>query len=92
MSVYAIVLVRSNEEVKSRIHEHFPGYYEYNPTFFLVEADALAEGVAISVGIKGDSQIENVSGFVIKLEEFSYSGYTARSLWEWLKESGKRTQ
>ena len=90
MSVYAIVLLEPNGEVKSRISKEFPEHYEYNSTFFLVEADTLAENVAISAGIKGDNRIESASGVVIKLEEFSYAGYTTRSLWEWLKEAAKR--
>ncbi len=90
MSVYAIVLLEPNSEVAGQIRKNFPGYYQYNPTLFLVEADTLAENVATSAGIKGDKRIQDASGFVIRLEEFSYSGYTSRSLWEWLREVEKR--
>ena len=90
MSVFAVVLIEPNADVKRRIAEKFPGHLEYTPTFFLLESDLLAEVVAASVGIKGDDRIEEASGFVIKLEEFSYSGYTSRSLWEWLREAEKK--
>ena len=91
MSVYAIVLLEENREVENRIRTHFPDHYKYSPSFFLVEADILTEEVAITVGIKGENRVENASGFVLKLEEFTYAGYTTRSLWEWFKEAAKRT-
>lgn len=90
MPIYAVVLIEPNAEVGGRIRREYPGSFEYTPTFFLLEADALAETVAISVGIKGDDRIEEASGFIIKLEAFSYSGYTSRTLWEWLREAEKR--
>ncbi len=90
MSVFAVVLIEPNADVTRRIVGKFPGYLEYTPTFFLLESDLLAEAVAASVGIKGDDRIEEASGFVIKLEEFSYSGYTSRTLWEWLRKAEKK--
>ncbi len=91
MAVYAIVLISPHEEVKRRIVQHFPGNYEYNPTFFLVESDMLTQNLATLVGIKGDDRIADASGFVVKLEEFSYAGYTTRALWEWLKGMEKKS-
>ena len=91
MTVYAIALLEPNEAVSRKVGENYPGHYEYSPTLFLVESDVLAENVATDVGIKGENRIKDASGFVIKLEEFSYSGYTSRSLWEWLRKVEKQT-
>ena len=89
MEVFAIALFQPNSLVTESIQTSFPKHYEYNQTLYFVQADDLAETVAIKVGIKGDARVENSSGFVIKLQEFSYSGYTRRSLWDWLKDAEK---
>lgn len=90
MAIFAIVLLDSHPQVRERILSRFPGGLEYSQTFFLVEADKLTQDVAIEAGIKGDSRLDGASGFVIKLESFTYSGFTSPSLWEWLKEAKKR--
>ena len=90
MAVFAIALIQPNQAVARLVKNKYPECYEYSPTLYMVEADAIAEAVAMTVGIKGDNRIEDASGFVIKLEEFSYSGYTARSLWDWLKSVERR--
>ena len=90
MAVFSIALIQPNPAVTRLIRTNYPGHYEYNPTLYLVEADALAETVAINAGIKGDDRVIDASGFVFKLQDFSYSGYTARSLWDWLKDAEKR--
>ena len=91
MTVFAIALIEPHPGVAKLIETNYPKYYEYSPTLYFVAADALAETVAAKVGIKGGGRVQEVSGFVIKLEEFSYSGYTSRSLWDWLKSVEKRT-
>ena len=90
MAIFAVILIEPNEEVTRLVQAKYPRSYEYSPTLYLIETDALAETVAVSVGIKGENRVEEASGFVLKLEEFSYSGYTARSLWDWLKSVEKR--
>jgi hypothetical protein len=90
MSIYAIALLDPNDAVSQKISTNYQEHYEYSRTLFLVEAGGLAETVATTVGIKGDDRVQGVSGFVVKLEGFSYSGYTSRSLWEWLREVEKR--
>ena len=89
MDVFAIALAHPNPSVVDLIRTNFPKHYEYNPTLYFVQADDLAETVAIKVGIKGDDRVSDASGFVIKLQEFSYSGCTTRSLWDWLKDAEK---
>ena len=90
-AVFAIALDSPNQEVDSLVSINCPGFFKYSPTLYLVVADGLAETVAINVGIKGEERVSDALGFVIKLEEFSYSGYTSRSLWEWLREADKQT-
>ncbi len=87
MSIFAIVLLSPNEGVEKRLFEKYPKGYKFNSTLYLVQADALAEQVAMSVGVKGDNREPDASGFVIKLERYSYSGYTQRSLWDWLSDA-----
>lgn len=89
MAVFAIVLREANDEVKQRIKEVYPDYYEFNDNFFLVQSDTIAENVAVSVGIKGEKRIEEASGVVVRWS-WSYSGHTARSLWDWLEEAEKK--
>ncbi len=82
---FAVVLHHSNEEVKKRILDKYPGSYEYNDGFFLLRAPetALSKQVAEAVGFRGDERVTDASGFVIQLR-MAYSGYTNRELWEWL--------
>ena len=93
MAVFAIALTQPqpNQEVIELIKSEYPGHYEYNSTLYLIEDDTLAETVAVKVRIKGDDRIADASGFVLKLEDFSYSGYTTRSLWDWLKSVERRS-
>ena len=82
--VFAIVLLKPNEEVQKRIVEECPGAFEYNNTFFLVKVPdtVLSADLAQQVGIRGDDRIDGASGFVIQ-QRGAYSGYTRRDLWEW---------
>ena len=89
MAVFAIALSQPNQSVSSLITTHYPECYKYSETLYLVQTDALAENVATNVGIKGEDRVSDASGFVIKLQEFSYAGYTTRSLWDWLREAEK---
>ncbi len=83
MRVFAVVLNEANPDVASRIEAKYPDHYKWSDTFFLVTSDAIAETVAIAVGIKGDDRVEASRGVVFKLDK-AYSGYSSRSLWEWL--------
>ena len=65
------------------------GNYRLNDTFYLVQSATIAETVAIAAGIKGDDRVEAARGVVFKLNR-SYSGYTARSLWDWLGQAEER--
>ena len=87
MSVFAVVLNEENHDVAERIKSEYPdSFYRLTGTFFLVKSNAIPEAVATSVGIKGDRRIETARGVVFKLNR-SYSGFTARSLWDWLRQA-----
>ena len=83
MRTFAIVLNEANLDIVERIERKYPDHYRITDTSFLVADDTIAEKVATTVGIKGDDRIENARGVVFKLNG-AYSGYSSRSLWEWL--------
>ena len=87
MSVFAVVLNEENHDVAERIRSGYPNFsYRLTDTFFLVRSDTIPETVATAIGIKGDRRIETARGVVFKLNR-SYSGFTARSLWDWLRQA-----
>ena len=83
--VFAVVLKEANETVERKIMDNYPKMHQYTDTFYLVACgpDVLAKDIAVSVGIKGEGRVESASGVVFKLNTV-YSGYTERTLWEWL--------
>ena len=82
LDIFAVFLDEDKPESRLLLKEHYPGYFELSKNLFLVPSEEIAERVAINSGIKGDSRI--VTGVVFKLNK-SYSGYTTRALWDWLK-------
>ena len=89
MAVFAVVLNEANPDVMKRLEEACPNHYRLNDTFLLVQGDALAETVAVSVGIKGDDRIEAARGVVFRLN-MAYAGYSVRSLWDWLRQTEEK--
>ena len=83
MRIFAVFLDQVDPDVAERIKKAYPDHYKMSENFFLVPSDTIAEEVAINVGIKGDDRI--VGGVVFKLNN-TYSGYTTRSLWDWLQQ------
>lgn len=86
MSMFAIILRETNDEVAKRVREKYPTAYEMTETCFLVQSDFIAENVAVSVGIKGEDRIGEASGVVFRLNGH-YAGFTSRSLWDWLSQA-----
>lgn len=85
--IFSIILLEPNQEVADKIEEFYPEHFKYSDTVFLVsvEETIMSNDVAIKVGIKGENRIEDSSGVVFKLNT-GYSGYTTRTLWEWLSD------
>ena len=83
--IFAIVLNEPNYEIDARILSAYPTRFKYTDTFYLVALDqvAITKEVAEEVGLKGDNRVKESSGVVFKLNS-AYSGYTDKSLWEWL--------
>ena len=94
MNVYLVVLLSKNLTVEQQINQAYPDAYKYNDTVFLVgDHSPVTEDVAIRAGIKGDGRVEDSSGFVAKFgSPLSYSGFTARSLWDWLRAAAEKVQ
>ena len=64
--------------------------HKYTDTFFLVspaDNETTCEQIATLAGVKGKER--EFSGVVFKLDTRSYSGYTKKTLWEWLKSHGE---
>ena len=91
MHIYLILLLTENKAVAERIQQAYQDHYRYNDTTFLVsDANPITENIAIKVGIKGDERVDDASGFVLRLGRSpSYSGFTSRSLWDWLSAAGE---
>ena len=72
----------ASSQVKTRLQEKFKHFHEFSPTSFLVADDVLTLDVAEAAGIKGENRQPGATGAIFKIA--GYSGYTDRSLWEWL--------
>lgn len=86
MQTYVVLLLKPNVTVSNRIETVYPEHHRYNDTtFFIRDVQPVTEQIALRIGIKGDDRINNSSGVVLKLgDPLSYSGFTNRSLWDWL--------
>ena len=94
MTIFAVILKYPDRSVTENIRREFPNtlHHEYSNTFYLLQADNLTENIAEQVGIKGEKRDPQTSGFVLKLNNFNYSGYTSRNLWEWLTDEAVRDE
>lgn len=83
--MYAIVLDAPEPEVEARLRQHYGNVFKHTDTFLIVvgNVDDVSESVAVAAGIKG--QHRRTSGVVFRLNG-SYSGFTKRTLWEWLND------
>ena len=84
IQLFTIILPRKNEAVADRIRDQYSEYFEVSDTLFLVATDSLTNIIAEAIGVKGENRIEDSSAVIFKLNG-AYSGYAARSLWEWLE-------
>ena len=84
MPVFAIVLKEPNQQVLDRVDAEYPDSFNLSPTFSVARGGDLTESVAVKVGIKGENKARDAGGAAFLLQG-SYSGYTTRSLWEWLE-------
>ena len=83
--VFAVVLDEPDQRVWDRVSKEYANVYRYTDTFYLVPvATSVSTGdVARVAGIKGTNR--DATGVVFKLNA-AYSGYTHKTLWEWLSD------
>ena len=82
MNVFVVVFTDPDPAAVQHLRKNFPGLYEMVPnTVCLVRSEELSSDVAIKAGIKSEPRISK--GAVFKLNH-AYSGFTSKSLWEWL--------
>lgn len=82
MSAFAVVFTDPSPRAAEHLRAAFADAYELVPdTVYLVRSDQLSADVAERAGIKSDDRVSR--GAVFKLNH-AYSGFTSRSLWEWL--------
>ena len=82
MNVFVVVFTTASDEAAKRLRDEYPDAYELVPTTaYLVRSEELSSDVAAKVGIKSDPRI---TGGVVFKANHAYSGYTKRTLWEWL--------
>jgi len=85
MAIFAVVLNEPNEELMARVKEAFaePAHFQLADHLAFVRSPLVSAQVAEKIGLrKGDSQIEDATGVVLRVE--SYSGWNSPALWEWL--------
>lgn len=85
MSLFLVVLNDPNEDVESRI-EKLDNSHKYLDNVYLVVDDTTPMRLANKIGIKGENRVSDATGVVFKLNG-SYSGYTSRSLWDYLSQT-----
>ncbi len=84
-SLYAVVLDSPEPAVEGRLKEHYARVFRQTDTLILVVGGVDdSEDVAVAAGVRGEQR--EVSGVVFRLSG-SYSGYTKRGLWEWLRDA-----
>lgn len=83
--IFAVVLDKPNADVEARIRKEYANIYRYTDLFYLVPVDASVQtrDVAVVAGIKGTNR--DATGVVFKLNA-AYSGYTSKTLWEWMSD------
>ena len=83
--VYAVALDNPEPTVEHRLKQRYESVFKYTDSFYLVAGNVndLSENVAVAAGIKGERR--EFSGVVFRLNG-SYSGFTKRTLWEWLND------
>ena len=83
--VLAVVLDKPNRKVEDRLNKEYANVHRYTATVHLVAAEqnTTTRDVAVVAGIKGTNR--DATGVVFKLNA-AYSGYTHKTLWEWLSD------
>ena len=84
--IYAVALDHPEPKVEGRLKQRYESVFKHTDSFYLVvgHINDVSENVAVAAGIKGEQR--EFAGVVFRLNG-SYSGFTKRTLWEWLKDA-----
>ena len=90
MSTFVVVLNQEAPQAfRNRIKEAYPSSYEYAENVFFLEDDNIPEAVATRLGIKVEDETQRTTTGAVFGLEGSYSGYTTKALWDWLRRAEK---
>ncbi|MCY4053930.1 MAG: hypothetical protein OXE98_08635 [Hyphomicrobiales bacterium] len=81
MANYIVIFDKKSDENGRKVTELYPGAYKHDTQIFFVRSGEVSEVIASKLGIKGEDR--DTAGAVFKISS-AYSGYTNKSLWEWL--------
>lgn len=89
LRVFAVILDddvsgKDIDKWMERLTKQYPSHHQVNKRTFVVRTKHLASEVSQNVGISPEGAV--ASGVVFRLNGI-YSGYTDRSLWDWLGEA-----
>ena len=85
MTNYIVIFDKESDENRERVTRLYPDAYEHHPKIFFVRSNEVSEVIASKLRIKGDGR--DIAGAVFRISS-AYSGYTSKSLWEWLDVDG----
>ena len=85
-NLFAVVLTEGEEKGANMLRTAYPKAYSIAPNIFLVADDTLTVEVAKAAALTREQEAEGVRGIVFRLNG-SYTGYTRRSVWEWLEDA-----
>ena len=95
MAVHLIVLLSpadapQTRKVAQQIEQQYPGFYPMaDGLAYLVQSPDVAEVIKRKIGLAEQQEQDSrkqATGLVVKMNG-SYSGYAARSMWDWLEEA-----
>ena len=82
---YIVIFDNESDENKRRVTDLDPSAYEHRSNIFFVRSDEVSDAIALKLRIKGEDR--DIAGAVFRIGS-AYSGYTSKSLWEWLDADG----
>lgn len=86
MSIFVVVLNQEAPELfENKINELYPLSYRYADNVFFLEDDNIPETIANRLGIKVEDENQRTANGAVFGLDGSYSGYTTKALWDWLR-------
>ena len=86
-SIFVVILAEGQDAGAERLRKMYPTAYELaGNVFFIAEDEALTGTVAKALGLTKEDAESGIRGAVFRLNG-SYTGFTRRTLWEWLEKA-----